>query len=243
MSDIKALLLDLDDTLLLNDMETFGQHYFEALLAKVAPICPSEPFVKALRAGMQAMFDNDGTRGSNADVFAASFFAQLPCEPQKLLALLDEFYRCDFEVLRVHTTPDPDARRLVSTAFARGYQVAIATQPVFPLPAILARLRWAGAGADEFPYDYVSSYETMSACKPHPAFFQTLVERLGREPDECLMVGDDPEADMAAGRLGLKTFWVKRGAWRPRHMYVSCDARGSLAELIKLIETGRIYEL
>jgi len=54
------------------------------------------------------------------------------------------------------------------------------------------------------------SYESMSACKPHPHFFSTLVRRVGCEPWECLMVGDSVEADMPARRVGCKTFWVDR---------------------------------
>ena len=52
------------------------------------------------------------------------------------------------------------ARRLQ----ADGLQVAIATQPMFPRAAILARLRWADVPFDEFPYQG----DTLNHVSTHP---------------------------------------------------------------------------
>ncbi len=239
---IQALLLDLDDTLLINDMDRFAPHYFQALVAKVRRLCAPKAFLKALDAGTRAMWYNNGTDGTNAQVFSREFFSRLRCKPEQLMPLLEDFYAHDFDALRQYTAVDPDARVLLSLARQRGYRLAVATQPIFPLVAIQARLRWAGVGADEFPYDYIASYETMSACKPHPRYFGTILQTLGLEPQECMMVGDSPEADLAAGRQGFKTFWVDRGRIE-KPATVPCDAQGALRELITLIETGRIDEL
>lgn len=239
---MKALLLDLDDTLLINDMELFGANYFKALAAKMSRVCPPQLLLEALSVATRAMLYNDGTKGTNAEVFAQEFFPRIGRSPEEVMPLFEEFYAQDFEALRRYTTVDPDARVLVKLAFQHGYQVAIATQPVFPLVATLARLRWAGVGAEEFPYDFIASYETMSACKPHPHFFTTILERLGRLPEECLMVGDSPDADMGAGKLGIKTFWVRRGD-KVGPTTVSCNAQGNLRDLIALIERGGLDEL
>ncbi len=236
---IRALLFDLDDTLLINDMETFGRQYFKALVAKVQRFCPPQVFLPALDAATRAMWYNDGQDGTNAEVFAREFFGRVGYKPEELMPVFEEFYAREFESLRQYTSVDPEARPLMKLAFARGYQVAISTQPMFPLSAIRARLRWAEVGAEEFPYNYITSYEVMSACKPHPHYFATLVERLGRKPEECLMVGDSVESDMAAGRYGLKTFWVVRV---PQARGLA-NAQGTLRDLTTLIETGRIDEL
>lgn len=239
---IKAVLYDLDGTLLINDMDAFVRPYLGRLAARVQHECSPELFLWALNVATRAMFDNDGRDVTNAEVFRAEFFPRVDREPEELIPLFDEFYARDFEALREYTKVDPDARVLVELTFRQGFQVAVATQPVFPLVAILARLRWAGVGADEFDYDQIASYETMTACKPHPRYFATLLERLGRSPEECLMVGDSPQADMRAGRLGLKTFWVNRDR-APRPEGLLCDAEGDLSDLIALMETGSIHEL
>jgi HAD superfamily hydrolase (TIGR01549 family) len=239
---VKALLFDLDDTLLINDMDTFAPYYFRALAAKVQRLCAPKPFLEALNAATRAMWHNDGSGGTNAEVFRREFFPRVRRKPEELMPLLEDFYARDFEALSPYTDVDPEARVLVSLARQRGYQMAVATQPIFPLAAIKARLRWADVGDEEFAYDFIASYETLSACKPHPRYFGAILQSLGRSPRECLMVGDSPEADMAAGKQGFATFWVDRGRVESPETVVS-DARGGLRELITLIETGRIDEL
>ncbi len=242
MPRIKAVLLDLDDTLLINDMETFQAHYYRALLEKMRGVCPPGAFVEALNSGVRAMARNDGRQGTNAEVFAQEFYRRLERDPEEIEPILLGFYTNEFEELRQYTEPDPWARELVQLLQERGYQIAIATQPLFPRVAIEARLRWAGVGVDEFHYDLITSYEVMRACKPRSAYFEGVLQQLGRRAPEALMVGDSPEADMPAGRMGLYTFWVDRGrlAEAPE---VTSDARGTLADLYTLIASGAIDEL
>ncbi|MCD6521019.1 MAG: HAD family hydrolase [Anaerolineae bacterium] len=237
---IKALLFDLDDTLLINDVERFMQRYFELLLARMRDLVSPSLFFRAFQQASRAMLYNDGRDGTNAEVFAATFFPLIGKSPEELAPVFEEFFAHDFETLRQYTAADPFARPLMECVFQRGYQVAIATQPFFPRQANLARLRWAQVGAEEFPYSFITSYEVMRACKPHPHYFSSLLQHLGRQAEECLMVGDSPEADMAAGRWGIKTFWVNRSQ-APRS--VQCDAQGTLEDLLTLIETGGIDEL
>src|SRR5207248_1894328 len=57
--------------------------------------------------------------------------------------------------------------------------------------------------------------------KPDPALFRRALDRAGARPEECLMVGDRLDNDVApASLLGLTTAWVRwprRSAkgWRP----------------------------
>ena len=238
---IKALLFDLDDTLLVNDMATFTPHYMRALTSRLKKVLPPKQFLRALDIAMRAMFRNDGMSRTNAEVFADAFFPHLDRAPDEIMSAFDAFYAEDYDALSKHVEVDPDARVLMDLVVERGYRVAIATQPVFPLQAILARLRWANVGVSEYHYDFVSCYENMCACKPHPRYFLSIVEHLGCVPQECMMIGDSPEADMPARRLGLKTFWVDRRR-TPRYG-ITCDSLGNLRDLINLIKTGKIDEL
>lgn len=54
--------------------------------------------------------------------------------------------------------------------------------------------------------------EDVGAPKPDPRMFMQAAALLGAEPARCLMVGDDAEADIApAQALGMATFQVQRG--------------------------------
>ncbi|NLG27713.1 MAG: HAD family hydrolase [Chloroflexi bacterium] len=232
---IRALLLDLDDTLLVGDMSEWGPPYYAALTHKVAHLCDAEAFGRAMKVGSHAMWVNDGQR-TNAEAFAEAFFATVGCDRDALMPLFDDYYAREFDELSAFVKPDPDAVRLVQAALRRGMQVAIATQPVFPRAAIEARLRWAGLDVAAYPFAFITSYEVMGACKPHPHFFRTLLEALQRPAYECLMVGDNPDADLPARRYGLRTFWVDRK--RRSAPAELIDVQGGLGDLARAIERG-----
>lgn len=238
---IRALLLDLDGTLLINDMQEFMPRYRRALLDRMGSILPPGAFLEALDAGIRALWYNDGQGGTNEEVFKEAFFARVEQPSEQVMPLFEAFYREDFEALKDCTQPDPQARAMVSLAREKGYLLAVATQPVFPLPAILARLRWANVPATEFEYDFVASYESMRACKPHPVYFEQILDHLGCRPQEALMVGDSLDADMAASRIHIKTFWLTREQ-QGNPPEVGADACGDMRDLTDLIETGDIDE-
>jgi FMN phosphatase YigB (HAD superfamily) len=239
---LKAVLLDLDDTLLINDMEVFSPFYFRALLAKMQGVCLPGSFIEALNTGVRAMLQNDGRGLTNAQVFAREFYPKLACPRGDVEPVLDDFYRHEFEDLAPLTAQDPAARRLVTMLQGIGIKMVIATQPIFPATAIHARLRWANVSAGEFHYDLITSYEVMSACKPRRPFFESVLTRLGCRASEALMVGDSVDMDMPAHRMGLRTFWVDRGR-ASEGTPVTCDAQGSIEDLIRLFETGAIHDL
>ena len=76
MTEIKAILFDLDGTLLDSDMQVFLPHYLKQLAARVAHLIPPKEFIAHLLAATQAMVDNDG-RATNAQVFAEAFYPRV----------------------------------------------------------------------------------------------------------------------------------------------------------------------
>jgi len=49
----------------------------------------------------------------------------------------------------------------------------------------------------------------MHFCKPNLEYFEEVLSFIDRKPEECLMVGNDVEEDLAAGALGMKTYLVE----------------------------------
>ncbi len=61
-------------------------------------------------------------------------------------------------------------------------------------------------------FDIVLAHEDTGEYKPSPVPFTIVLEKLGIEPDEALMIGDWPERDIAgAKRLGIKTVFARYG--------------------------------
>lgn len=61
-------------------------------------------------------------------------------------------------------------------------------------------------------FDVVLAHEDTGEYKPSPVPFTTVLEKLGIEPQEALMVGDWPERDIAGAKeLGMKTVFARYG--------------------------------
>ena len=234
MSDrFKAILFDLDGTLLDSNMGTFLPQYFSRLAARVAHIAPPKAFIAHLLEATEAMMANDG-RATNEDVFSAAFYPFAGHTRAELEPIFMDFYERDFPALGEFTRRKPEARAVVQLAFALGYRVAIATNPLFPETAIRQRMAWAGV--DDFPYAWVTTYENSRCCKPNLCYFDAIAARLGLPAEQCLVVGDE-DMDMVAARAGFATYLVPSAATALSPDTPEPMQRGSLAEFATLLET------
>ena len=204
---LRAILFDLDDTLLINANATFLPAYFQALGQKFSHLITPETFLAALVHATQQVIANTDPSQTNQEVFWRAFLPIINLPEAVLMATLDDFYAHDFPKLRRYTRRRPEARAIVQQAIENGYQVVIATNPLYPETAILQRLTWAGVA--DLPYTLITTYENMHFTKPHPAYYREIADYLQQDPVACLMVGDDLENDIAPARqLGMRTFWV-----------------------------------
>ncbi len=228
---IKALLLDLDNTLLRNDMATFVPAYLSALADFMADYFPPDMLITHLMRATRAMMNDTDPSRTNLEAFDRVFFPALGRTRRELEPVFERFYATRFPQLRSLTRSDPIARPLVAWAFEQGFRVAVATNPLFPRTAIEQRLEWAGVPSSEFPYHLITSYEDMHATKPHPAYYLEIAQRLDCRPEECLMVGDDWEMDiLPALEIGMETYWIAQPEEEPRSEGRGPLGVGSLAD-------------
>jgi len=238
---VEAILFDLDDTLLRSDMSVFMRPYFALLGRRISGLLPMEVMRSHLDRGVEAMLRNNGSPKTNEEAFMEVFFDGLDVPKDILMARFKAFYEEDFDQLRTYTQSKPEARPLVQDVFRMGYRVVIATQPMFPLVAVRSRLEWAGVA--DFPYEWITSYEVMHACKPHPAYYQEIADHLGLPPEACLMAGDSVQMDMVAGGIGMRTFWVTDSLeGTPPLAKGSLDGQGELDELYRLVRSGALRQ-
>lgn len=226
---MRAVLFDLDGTLLDIDIDAFIRTYFAALGPVAAEVTggDADSALAAVRAGTEAMF-HPHAPDTNADAFAAEFESRTGVTlTDEHWARFDRFYAEVFPTLQGEIGPASGGREAVEAARASGCAVAVATNPIFPLAAIRERIRWAGLSDIEF--DMVTSYETSTATKPHAAYYRELAHRLGVEPRDCMMVGDDVMLDLPASDVGMRTFYCGKARG------TSADYSGTLADLAELI--------
>src|SRR5690606_41584044 len=74
------------------------------------------------------------------------------------LPIFDRFYDEGFLKLKEAAVDVPAMRESVKILKEKGYNLVIATNPVFPLKSILHRIRWAGFEPEQF--SYISCYRS-----------------------------------------------------------------------------------
>ena len=203
---IKAIFFDLDGTLLPMDQDKFIQGYLEGLVKTLAPkgYAP-DAIATALWTSTRAMMKNDGSM-TNEERFWQTFCAPLGEGVRNEEELLNKFYTDSFQSLSSTCSCNPAARKLLDILKASDLRIILATSPLFPRVATESRIRWAGLVPEDF--EYVTTYENSRYCKPNPVYYTDLCEKMGLEPREVLMVGNDVGDDMVAETVGLSTYLV-----------------------------------
>lgn len=201
-----TILFDLDGTLLPVSQEEFTKGYFKALAAKIVPLgYGKDEFVKAIWQGTGAMQKNDGS-SSNCDKFWKEFAAVLGEDALSLKSIIDEFYVNEFNQVKSCLLREENHGALIKDLKEKGYTLVLASNPVFPSCAVRTRLSWIGIDADDF--DYITHYENSSYCKPNIGYYEEILKNIGKNSEQCVMIGNNYEEDGIISRLGAKAFIV-----------------------------------
>lgn len=202
-----AILFDMDGTLLPMDTEAFVKYYFKKLYQKLSVFNLSfETFYEAMWTSVAAMVKNDGSH-KNEEVFWKIFEEKAGLSKEMAGEICEAFYLNEFHEAKAATKDNPEAKLAVELAHTKANKVVLATNPLFPMVGQISRMSWVNLKPSDF--DLVTSYESDSTCKPNPAYFLSVCERINVEPSKCLMIGNDCKEDMYAASLaGLDTYLV-----------------------------------
>jgi FMN phosphatase YigB (HAD superfamily) len=204
---LNTILLDLDDTLLDNKMESFLPAYFQRLGHYMSDTLAPDGFIRELVIGSQKMLENTDPRVTLERAFADYFYPALNLNASEVEAQIYTFYNKIFPSLKSVTGMRPSARPVVESLLDQGFEVVVATNPLFPRVAIEERLRWANLAPEEIPFTLITSYENYHFTKPQPAYYAEILGQLGRKACEVLMVGNDPGLDLDPARaLSMRVY-------------------------------------
>lgn len=230
---ISTVLFDLDGTLLPMDQDEFIKGYFKLLVAKLAPYgYEPKQLIDAIWSGTADMIKNDGVQRNEtvfwakfSEIFGERVFANKP--------LFDAFYTGEFQNAKSCCGYNPEAAEAVLRIKERGCRVVLATNPIFPAIATESRIRWAGLAPSDF--EWYTTYENSRYCKPNPAYYQDILQKLQCEPEECLMVGNDVTEDMVAQDLGMQVFLLTDCLINKDQKDISVYPHGSFRQLLDFL--------
>lgn len=225
---IKTVMFDLDGTLLPFEQEEFIKLYFGGLCKKLVPFgYDPDSVVKYVWKGTKAMAENDGSR-VNEEAFWETFRAAFPDKPD-VREHCNEFYVKEFDGVKSCLKYVQNHKPMIERLKKAGFEVVLATNPLFPQCAVDTRLAWVGLNSEDFVY--ITNYSNSRFCKPNPKYFTELIEKLGRQPAECVMVGNSVAEDILPTRaLGIESFLADEFTENPTGADISEFRRGTIEQ-------------
>ena len=152
---------------------------------------------------------------------------------EELERIITNFYSNEFHKVKAYMGENLLAKKAVELAHRLAPKVILATNPIFPMVAQLARLSWVGLGEEDF--DYITAYEDQYFCKPNPRYFEEICKKMEVDPTKCLMIGNDELEDMhTTSVVGMDGYMVTDSEML-REGFPWNGKKGTFEELIEWI--------
>ncbi|MEI6101520.1 MAG: HAD family hydrolase [Eubacteriales bacterium] len=204
----KAVFFDLDGTLIPVDLDRMFSTYWdfvrESDLIRLIDN-NTEKAIGIFNSAAKEMMSSKGGR-PNKLVFFEHIEKMTGRGKDYFEKYFDAFYASVFDSLGSMIEKNDIQRKIVDTVRSKGYRTALATMPVFPVGAAVSRLSWVGLDPNDF--EYISHWENSNFMKPHPGYYKEILQRMGLEGKDCIMVGNNVKEDMCARELGFDVFLV-----------------------------------
>ncbi|MDZ7796700.1 MAG: HAD family hydrolase [Candidatus Marinimicrobia bacterium] len=230
---INTILFDLDATVLPMDQNAFAQRYFHEMGKMFHDLIDGKLLAKYIMKSTAHMVKNLEDR-TNEDIFMTRFSELIDGDLEVYRNRFDEFYDTLFLNVQPTTHQSDTMIKAIKLLKEKGYDVVLATNPIFPIKANHHRINWAGLVPDDF--SYISSFESNKYCKPNLEFYQEVLMAINKSPNECMMVGNDALEDMVAANLGIKTYLIENYMLNMHDVEVKADHRGMYDDFYAFVQ-------
>lgn len=230
---LNTVLLDLDATVLPMNMDEFVQKYFHEMAKMFNDLIDGKLLAGYVMNSTEHMIRNLEDR-SNEEVFFERFAELIDGDVKVFQNRFDEFYDAGFLNAKSATQQSETMINAAKLLQKKGYTLVLATNPLFPMRANHHRIAWAGLSPDDFTY--ISSIENNNYCKPHLEYYREVLEAIGKNPEDCMMVGNDALEDMIAAKLGIKTYLVEDHLLNKHNVEIKADHRGKYEDFYLFVK-------
>ncbi|WP_343209931.1 HAD family hydrolase [Anaerolentibacter hominis] len=229
-----TILFDLDGTLLPMDQHSFAMKWFEGIGQKFRDRVENmQELFETFQKSVHYMIHNDGSR-LNEERFWEFFLSRTGGERDDWEEDMLDFYKNEFHLAKGPTWVNPAVAKTIKRLKEQGYDLVVATNPVFPPIGTKTRIRWAGLDPEDFTY--ITTYDNSRYCKPNVKYYEEIMERLNKSPEQCRMVGNDVGEDMVAEQLGLEGYLITDCLLNPKKLPVDCHWQGSFEQFGELFQ-------
>ena len=192
-----GIIFDLDGTLY--KMDRLGFHMAAGHLTSLRCLQASRKALKALSG------KHFGSKERFLEEYYSSAAGLAGKSTEAIMAWEKKFYKSFISILHKHYHPRPDIERLISS-------LDIPCIVLSDYDRVDDRLRALNISPELFTHRYYSG--EFGGLKPHPAVFEAVAEKTGRDASELLVVGDLIEKDGKGARnAGMDFFHVDDQSW------------------------------
>ena len=234
---INTVLFDLDGTILPMNLEKFLNSYFKNLAIYLKDYIDPNKLSGIMMECTNLMIANTSPI-PNQDIFMARFNELVEGDIEFYKQEFSNFYDSLFQEVRSTTWENEDIKKSVQNLKEKGYNIVLATNPLFPMKANHHRVRWAGLTPDDF--SYISCYEENSYCKPNIEFYKEVLTNINKYPEECIMVGNDSYEDMIAKELGIKTYLITDNLVSRHKQEIMPDHQGTYKDFLEFVKSFKV---
>ena len=205
---LKAVFIDLDNTIALFDELVFFERFFQLLYKKFDDLFTYDDLQNRVVMATIALSSNNGEK-NNRDCFLGSVVAGHGMGQKEFWQRSMAFYKNEFDLARPEVKKPYMLHTVLEELKQMGLRLVIASNPIYPRIAFEKRLAWVGV--DPHYFELITHMENMNFVKPDTAYYQQICSILDVLPEHCLMVGNDPGNDMAAAGINIKTYLTTDG--------------------------------
>lgn len=231
---LKAILFDLDGTLLPMNQEKFVKAYFTFLTEKIRISgFNEEKNIKAIYTGIKVMVLNDGIK-TNEVVFWDNYKQIIDEDINNIENIFNDFYINDFKELQNVCGFNKQSSEIIEYLYNQGITLILATNPLFPFVAIKQRIEWAGINPEYF--NYITTFENSSFCKPNIKYYYEILNKLNLQIEECIMIGNDVKEDMIVKDIGMKCFLITNDLINKENLNTDNISKGTFDDFMQYIK-------
>lgn len=243
MAELKAVLFDLDDTLL--DWSKFDGNYYglelqrmsqlrEYLVAQGYDVPVTDRFVEEFRDRSIAMWEygRETMIAPHMPRILAETVAQMgvPEDAIEASVLLEQYNWGAVPGTQIF----PEVPKTLETIIDAGIQIGIVTNAYQTMAMRDVEIDEHGI-LKYFPTCRFSAAD-VGYLKPHPAIFETAINCTQTSPEETVFVGDNLNADIVgAQRVGMRGVWRDTGQHPSRIALETVDPDATITALDQLL--------
>lgn len=199
----KHLLLDLDGTLLGSHQARLKFHFLFHTVRFLRSYTRSSFTALQLIKLMRVAAETHNTNATNLQRICQSLMSRLQIDEETAKKILKAISEEIFPKLKNDFYVMPDA--IGFTQWSQNhFELSLATNPFWTEEVVKLRLGWAKIAPDIF--SFITHAGSSHSVKPQLNYYREVVQRTGRPPSECLLIGDSMKKDLPATEAQIPVY-------------------------------------